>query len=117
MVDIALNTSDWDIEFDGVNISTVDKHEEIKQSLIIVLRMGLGEWMFDIQAGTGYLGFILIKNPYLPAVEAELRRAASTVEGVKEIKNVTLDWDKPARHLTAGITAISIYNRELQVVV
>lgn len=117
MTDIKLNATTWDIEFDGVDIELVDLHEEIKQSVQVALKTGLGEWMYDTQAGTGYIGIIMSKNPHLPAIEAEFRRVINGVEGVKTIDNIELSLEKQTRVLTAYITVTSIYNRSLQIVV
>jgi len=108
-MDIALNSTGDDMAYEAGSLSTVTEIDEIKQSLLIALRTGLGEWMFDTSAGVAYRGIVRTSAPKWPAVEAEIRRVCGGVDGVTKITSVRFDHNRATRSLTIYVDVRTIY--------
>lgn len=92
MLDIAL-TDSHDIDTASLDVRLADGAEQVKQQLIIKLKLWRGEWFLDTEFGTPYLQSILGKQLTLSGAVVALRKSILEVEGVRKITsfNYTLN--------------------------
>lgn len=97
----------------GGDIAFVVDLEGVAQACRQAMRLQLGEWFLDEQAGLpwfrgadGARG-ILDKNPDLGAVRELVRDALLTVAGVLSVTSIDVSLDKSARALTVTFTVAS----------
>lgn len=108
MLDIRL-TNDHDLDVSALDLSLVDKAEQVRQQLLIKLRLWVGEWFLDTEFGTPYLQSILGKQLTLSGAIAALRQSILEVEGVLTITSFEYDFSSQARKLTVNFTARTPY--------
>lgn len=77
----------------------------IGQAVQKVLRLVRGEWFLDLAAGVPYFEYVLIKSPQREHIEQIIKAAILSVEGVRSVVSMTLDFDNSARRLTITFTA------------
>lgn len=94
-----------DLLLSNGDLSIVDGSNSIAQNLKQVLQFYLGEWFLDTTKGVPYKQQILIKNPNLDLVQADIMSAASDVPGVTQILDFNFSYDSTNRSLSVFIVA------------
>jgi hypothetical protein len=90
----------------------------IRQAVIIRLRWFLDEWRFAPQFGMPYFEEILVKNPDIERIKVIIREECLTVDGVKDITDITVTFDTHSRKVGFRfniITAEDIYREEVNI--
>ena len=108
MLDIALTTS-HDLDTGPLDLKLVDKAEQVRQQLLIKLKLWRGEWFLDTEFGTPYLQQILGKQLTLSGALAALRKSILEVEGVRQILSFSYSFSNSTRKLTVEFTADTPY--------
>lgn len=108
MLDIALTTF-HDIDTSSLDLKLVDKAEQVRQQLLIKLKLWRGEWFLDTEFGTPYLQQILGKQLTLSGALAALRKSILEVEGVRQILSFSYTFSNATRKLTVNFTADTPY--------
>ncbi len=95
MYDIKL-TSDGDLDCSALGIQLVDGRPRVEQQVRTKLRIMLGEWEFDLDAGVDWFGRILgIKGVNLTDVENLIREAILAVADVRTITAFSMRFPQP----------------------
>ena len=108
MLDIRLN-SDHDLDVTALDFSLVDQAEQVRQQLLIKLRLWVGEWFLDTDFGTPYLQEILGKQLTLSGAIAALRKSILEVEGVRTITEFEYNFSASERRLQVDFTVDTPY--------
>lgn len=108
MLDIALTTS-HDLDTSSLDLKLVDKAEQVRQQLLIKLKLWRGEWFLDTEFGTPYLQQILGKQLTLSGALAALRKSILEVEGVRQILSFSYRFNNSTRTLEVEFTADTPY--------
>ena len=108
MLDIALTTF-HDIDTSSLDLKLVDKAEQVRQQLLIKLKLWRGEWFLDTEFGTPYLQQILGKQLTLSGALAALRKSILEVEGVRQILSFSYTFSNATRKLIVDFTADTPY--------
>ena len=108
MRDLKLDT-DWDLAYENGDLVIIEDNDVVEQSMKVALLTHVGEWAYDTDAGTAWIGQIMGANYRPEAVEAEIRRVILGVTGVKEVTEVVLDLNTTTRELTVTVYATTIY--------
>ena len=108
MLDIALTTS-HDLDTSSLDLKLVGKAEQVRQQLLIKLKLWRGEWFLDTEFGTPYLQQILGKQLTLSGALAALRKSILEVEGVRQILSFSYKFNNSTRKLTVDFTADTPY--------
>lgn len=108
MLDIALTTS-HDLDTSSLDLKLVDQAEQVRQQLVIKLKLWRGEWFLDTEFGTPYLQQILGKQLTLSGALAALRKSILEVEGVRQILSFSYSFSNSTRKLTVDFTADTPY--------
>ena len=108
MLDIALDNS-HDVKTGNLDIVLVDKAEQVRQQLLIKLKLWRGEWFLDTEFGTPYLQQILGKQLTLSGALAALRKSILEVEGVRQILSFSYKFNNSTRKLEVEFTADTPY--------
>ena len=95
-----------DLLIENGDLSIVDGSDAIAQDLQQTLQVWLGEWFLDTTVGIPFRQQILVKNPVIDLVQADIINAALAVPGVAQITDISLDYDANNRSLTMGMVAI-----------
>lgn len=108
MLDIALD-SDHDLDVSALDLSLLSGKEQLRQQLLIKLRLWRGEWFLDTEFGTPYLQSILGKQLTLSGALAALKQSILEVEGVTAIATFESRFSNSTRTLTVAFQADTIY--------
>lgn len=108
MLDIALS-SDHDIDVSALDLRLVSDAEQVRQQLLIKLKLWRGEWFLDTEFGTPYLQSILGKQLTLSGAIAALRKSILEVEGVRQIVSFNYKFSNATRLLQVEFTADTPY--------
>lgn len=108
MLDIALS-SNHDLDTSSLDLKLVDKAEQVRQQLLIKLKLWRGEWFLDTEFGTPYLQQILGKQLTLSGALAALRKSILEVEGVQQILSFSYKFNNSTRKLEVEFTANTPY--------
>lgn len=108
MLDIALS-SNHDLDTSSLDLKLVDKAEQVRQQLLIKLKLWRGEWFLDTEFGTPYLQQILGKQLTLSGALAALRKSILEVEGVRQILFFSYKFNNSTRKLEVEFTADTPY--------
>lgn len=96
-------TATGDLAFTNGDVTLVD---DPAQRLAQRLRFVKGEWFLDATAGVPYLDTILKKGPNLGHVRSAFRAAILGTEGVSDVDELELDFDRNTRRLSLSFTAL-----------
>ena len=103
MIDLYLDPLTNDIQLDDtMNWRMVEGDDLIAQKLKQRLSTQKGEWIFNINKGVDYLGQILVKDPDLSVVRAELLEAILDDDDGEIAKVLVFELDTDARTLTVA---------------
>jgi hypothetical protein len=107
MFDIAL--IDHDLDVSGMDLNLIDGAEQVRQQLLIKLKLWQGEWFLDTEFGTPYLQKILGKQLTLSGAIAALRKSIFEVSGVRGIQSLDYSFSNLTRKLTVNFSADTQY--------
>lgn len=107
--DLAENIATGDLLLQNNDLMIIDNAERVAQQILITLRFWLGEWFLDTTQGVPYLEYILIKNPNENHIRQILSEAILSVEGVRAVDEITLDFDAKNRRLYVEYSASTDY--------
>jgi len=108
MLDITL-TSTHDLDTSSGDLALLAGAEQVRQQLLIKLRLWTGEWFLDTEFGTPYLPSILGKQLTLSGAIVALRKSIMEVEGVQQIVAFAYRFDNATRVLTVAFSANTPY--------
>ncbi|RHP63878.1 hypothetical protein DXA66_04690 [Faecalibacterium sp. OF03-6AC] len=101
MIDLKLNaTGDLDISAAG-DISSTDS---IIQAVRIRLLWFFGEWRLMPSLGFPYFENLLVKNPNESKLRHLIRETVMSVDGVKDVTDISFDIDKKNRSASVAIS-------------
>ena len=99
MYDLKLDkTGDLEITEDGDVMLT----QSVRQAVQIRLRWLFAEWRFLPEAGVPYFQRIMVKKPDTEGIKQILRQEIMAVEGMEDVRNLTLSIDAKTRTVTVG---------------
>ena len=96
MLDLALDTN-HDLLVSGIDLGLVDGAEQVRQQLLIKLKLWQGEWFLDTEFGTPYLQQILGKQLTMSGAIVALRKSILEVQGVTQITSFDYQFDRATR--------------------
>ena len=99
MVDIALHANDHDILIKDGDFLLIDNAERVAQQIKVKLLTFLGEWFLDNTWGVPYLEYILVKQPNQDLIKQILSEQISSVDDVKSLNALELDYQVIVRTL------------------
>ena len=99
MVDIALHANDHDILIKDGDFLLIDNAERVAQQIKVKLLTFLGEWLLDNTWGVPYLEYILVKQPNQDLIKQILSEQISSVDDVKSLNALELDYQVKVRTL------------------
>lgn len=99
MVDIALHANDHDILIKDGDFLLIDNAERVAQQIKVKLLTFLGEWFLDNTWGVPYLEHILVKQPNQELIKQILSEQISSVDDVKSLNALELDYQVKVRTL------------------
>lgn len=82
------------------DLEVVTGQEAIAQRLLFTLRHFQGEWFLDEGFGVPWFQKVLRKNPEGVVVDAVLKQAILSVDGVIALTRFEATWDRPRRALS-----------------
>ncbi len=101
LIDLKLNaTGDLDISAAG-DISSTDS---IIQAVRIRLLWFFGEWRLMPSLGFPYFENLLVKNPNESKLRHLIRETVMSVDGVKDVTDISFDIDKKNRSASVAIS-------------
>ena len=103
MLDLALDTN-HDLMVTGIDLVLVDGAEQVRQQLLIKLKLWQGEWFLDTEFGTPYLQQILGKQLTMSGAIVALRKSILEVQGVTQIMSFDYQFDRANRTIKVQFT-------------
>lgn len=103
MLDLKLNQN-HDLDTSTLDLVLITDAEQIRQQLLIKLRLWTGEWFLDTEFGTPYLQQILGKQLTLSGALTAIRKSILEVEGVQQITEFTYSFSSSERTLSVNFT-------------
>lgn len=104
MLDIKLNDA-HDLDVSTLDFVLIDSAAQVRQQLLIKLKLWRGEWFLDTEFGTPYLQEILGKQLTLSGSLIALRKSILEVPGVRSIKEFKYNFSNVERKLTVTFVA------------
>ena len=100
-MDLFINQTTNDIELDEtIDFKTIEEGPEVAQQIYVMFSMEEGEFFLSFTTGIKYRDQILVRNPNLPTIEAELKKKVIETDNVNSfIENLKLDLDPLTREL------------------
>lgn len=105
MSDLAMDLDTNDLDVVNGDLYLVTGSDAIAQDWQQCLQMWLGEWFLDTTQGIPYRQQILIKNPNIDLVQADLVNASLNVPGITEITSFNYTYDSGNRGLSVTMNA------------
>lgn len=109
MVDIALHANDHDILIKDGDFLLIDNAERVAQQIKVKLLTFLGEWFLDTTWGVPYLEYILVKQPNQELIKQILSEQISSVDDVKSLNALELDYQVKIRALIVNYEVSTEY--------
>lgn len=109
MVDIALHANDHDILIKDGDFLLIDNAERVSQQIKVKLLTFLGEWFLDTTWGVPYLEYILVKQPNQELIKQILSEQISSVDDVKSLNALELDYQVKIRTLIVNYEVSTEY--------
>jgi len=100
--------SDGDLDISGGDLSLAEGIEAIGQHVNQRLRLFLGEWFLDINAGVPFFQNIFVKRPNFAVVEGIFRDQILSTAGILELNSFNFDYNNTTRSLSISFTARTI---------
>lgn len=98
-MDLALNTSTWDLDLKNGDLYLVQNVDDVVQYLGQKLKLFLGEWIRDQSAGIPYFDAIYVKGADPKVIDAIFKEAVLSTPGVVSIDTWSLTMDSAARNI------------------
>lgn len=80
----------------------IDGLESVRQRVVQMLHMNLGEWFLNTRAGTPYLTQVFGQR-FAPLAEHVLRRQIEAVPGVDDVLEISSTFDRDDRRLRISV--------------
>lgn len=106
MASFALDPATGDLQIVNGRFRKITGAEEKAQKINARLDLFLGEWFLDTRVGVPWYELVLVKNPDLEVVRQVFRRVINSVEGIAEVVDVTLVFDREKRELSYEYEAL-----------
>lgn len=110
MIDLKLDAN-GDIAFENSDLVLVKDADEVAQQLRIKLRFILGECAFNSTLGIDYFNQVFVGNPNISVVEAMLKKAILSVDGINNLISFALSYDRKIRTLNVAFSCDTIYGQ------
>lgn len=109
--DFALDAQRHDLIFldDESDFILIDNAERVAQQIKIQLLTFLGEWFLDTLHGMPYLDYVLVKNPNIELIRQIFREAILSVDDVKSVNSIEIDYDVRQRVMKLEYEAETAY--------
>jgi len=105
-IDLYLDTS-HDLEVQSYDLRMVAGADEVAQHLLVGLRLFLGEWYLDEQAGMPYYRDAFVAAPSTRVLEILFRQEILADPDIEQIKEFTMRHDRATRSLDVAFVAVS----------
>lgn len=89
--------------------------EACAQNVRTRLRLVLGEWFLDDDAGVPYLEQVFADHTPLPTVEAVIKGTILATTDVQAVTAVVMTLDRAARRLSIAATVTTIYGETVNI--
>lgn len=109
MLDIALDARTHDIVLVDGDMLFIDNAERVAQQIKIQLLTFYGEWYLDTTWGVPYLDYILVKNPNFTIIRQIFKEQILSVDDVKSVDSLEVEYDAQARTMKVDYTASTEY--------
>lgn len=109
MLDIALDARTHDIVLVDGDMLFIDNAERVAQQIKIQLLTFYGEWYLDTTWGVPYLEYILVKNPNFTIIRQIFKEQILSVDDVKSVDSLQVEYDVQARTMKVDYTASTEY--------
>jgi hypothetical protein len=93
-----------DLQITDGDLSLVTGSDAIAQDLQQRLQSWLGEWFLDTTWGIPFKQQILVKNPNLDLIQADILLATTDTPGVVQVTDFNFVYDNNARSLSVKLT-------------
>lgn len=114
MADLYLDTVTHDLDLQDGDLVTINSTgldaTEIAQRVKIALLTQRGEDLFDVDLGLDFMGEIFARDPNIPKILASIRNYVSKIDGVTEIRNISIDRDLANRTATITLDLVGVNN-------
>ncbi len=84
---------------------------DVSEEAAIVLRnkflLVKGEWFLDTRVGVPYIAYVFVKNPDLLVIRQVFREVILSTQGVKDLLELRLEFDRSLRKLTFTFRAVA----------
>lgn len=104
MSDLKMDLDTNDLLVENGDLSMVSGSDAIVQDWQQTMQLWFGEWFLDTTKGIHYKQQILVKNPNLDTIQAELVSASLEVPGIQEIIDFNFEYDSINRSLEVFMT-------------
>lgn len=105
LADIALDTVEHDLVIEDFDLQLLTGIDRVAQQIKIRFLFFLGEWFLNVTLGVPYYRDILIKSPNRAVVEGLLREVIITTPNVREVLELTFEYDEVTRRLDVRFRA------------
>jgi hypothetical protein len=105
-IDLYLDTS-HDLEVQSYDLRMVAGADEVAQHLLVGLRLFLGEWYLDEQAGMPYYRDAFVAAPSTRVLGVLFRQEILADPDIEQIKEFTMSHDRATRSLDVAFVAVS----------
>ena len=100
-----MNFTTNDLQITNGDLSLATGETAIQQDLQQTLQVWLGEWFLNTMIGVPYRQQILVKNPNLDIVQADIINAATGVPGITQVIDFSLNYTPGNRSIQISIVA------------
>lgn len=101
-----------DIVIENGQLQLVSGGDAVAQAVSTRLKVFVGEWFFDLEAGMPYFQEILVKNPSFPRIKSQVRDILISVDGIDALENIVfinLEFSGSSRELTIDWRANTVF--------
>lgn len=107
--DLAMGIESNDLIILDGDLMLIDNAERVAQQIAVTLRFWRGEWFLDTQDGAPYLEHVLVKAPNIAHIRQIFAERIKSVEGVRSLVSLDLQYDKVRRTLDVKYSADTNY--------
>jgi hypothetical protein len=94
--------------------SFISESEATVQAVSTRLKLFLGEWFLDINAGVPWYQKVFVKPAKTQDVEKIIRNTIRETEGIDSLTKFDFNFDSITRSATVAFTATTIYGDEIE---
>lgn len=114
MSDLKMASDSNDLALVNGDLALVTGTDAINQNIKQAMQFWLGEWFLDTTKGVPYKQQILIKNPNMDIVQADLINAVLNVPGVVQILEMNFDYNSTDRALSVFMSVLDSNGQTLK---